>query len=121
MLATIKELSERIAEYNDRIEALAQTRYPQVELLKQIKGVGTLIALTFLLTLEDPHRFGKSRDVGGYLGLQPGRRKSGQSEPQLHISKEGDPYLRTLPCRERSISWDHSGSTVISDVGTETG
>jgi len=67
-----------------------------VALLKQVKGVGTLIALTFLLTLEDPHRFGKSRDVGGYLGLQPGRRKSGQSEPQLHISKEGDPYLRTL-------------------------
>src|SRR5579862_2646536 len=96
LLATIEELSERIVEYNDRIEALAQTRYPQVELLKQIKGVGTLIALTFLLTLEDPHRFGKSRDVGGYLGLQPGRRKSGESEPQLHISKEGDPYLRTL-------------------------
>ena len=65
-------------------------------LLKQIKGVGTLIALTFLLTLEDPHHFHKSRDVGGYLGLQPGRRNSGQSEPQLHISKEGDPYLRTL-------------------------
>jgi hypothetical protein len=35
---------------------LAQTSYPQVELLKQIKGVGTLIALTFPLTLEDPHR-----------------------------------------------------------------
>src|SRR6202007_676584 len=96
LLATIEELSERIVEYNDRIEALAQTSYPQVELLKQIKGVGTLIALTFLLTLEDPHRFGKSRDVGGYLGLQPGRRNSGQSEPQLHISKAGDPYLQTL-------------------------
>jgi transposase len=96
LLAAIEELSERIVEYNDRIETLAQTTYPQVELLKQIKGVGTLIALTFLLTLEDPHRFRKSRDVGGYLGLQPGRRNSGQSEPQLHISKEGDPYLRTL-------------------------
>ena len=96
LLSTIEELSERIVEYNDRIEALAQASYPQVELLKQIKGVGTLIALTFLLTLEDPHRFPKSRDVGGYLGLQPGRRNSGKSEPQLHISKEGDPYLRTL-------------------------
>jgi Transposase IS116/IS110/IS902 family len=64
--------------------------------LKQVKGVGTLIALTFLLTLEDVHRFGKSRDVGCYLGLQPGRRNSGQSEPQMHISKEGDPYMRTL-------------------------
>src|ERR1700758_1717403 len=96
LLATIEELSERICDYNDRIEALAEASYPQVKVLKQIKGVGTLIALTFLLTLEDPHRFGKSRDVGGYLGLQPGRRNSGESEPQLHISKEGDPYLRTL-------------------------
>jgi transposase len=96
LLSAIEELSRRICEYNDRIEALAQESYPQVELLKQIKGVGTLIALTFLLTLEDPHRFRKSRDVGCYLGLQPGRRKSGQSEPQMHISKEGDPYLRTL-------------------------
>ena len=96
LLAAIESVSERIAEYNERLEALAQERYPQVALLKQIKGVGTLIALTFLLTLEDPHRFRKSRDVGGYLGLQPARRNSGQSEPQLHISKEGDPYLRTL-------------------------
>jgi transposase len=94
LLAAIEELSERICEYNDGIEALAQQSYPQVALLKQIKGVGTLIALTFLLTLEDPHRFRKSRDVGCYLGLQPGRRNSG--EPQMHISKEGDPYLRTL-------------------------
>ncbi|MGA7364358.1 MAG: IS110 family transposase [Candidatus Sulfotelmatobacter sp.] len=96
LLSAIAELSQRICEYNERIEALARQSYPQVELLQQIKGVGTLIALTFLLTLEDPHRFGKSRDVGGYLGLQPGRRNSGRSEPQMHISKEGDPYLRTL-------------------------
>src|ERR1700751_2596642 len=96
LLNALESLSERIVEYTDRIEALAQASYPQVELLKQIKGVGTLIALTFLLTLEDPHRFRKSRDVGCYLGLQPGRRNSGQREPQMHISKEGDPYLRTL-------------------------
>jgi len=96
LLAGIESLSERIREYNERIEGLAQESYPQVGLLKQVKGVGTLIALTFLLTLEDAHRFRKSRDVGCYLGLQPGRRNSGQSEPQLHISKEGDPYLRTL-------------------------
>jgi transposase len=96
LLATLESLSERIREYNEKIEKLAQESYPQVALLEQIKGVGTLIALTFLLTLEDPHRFRKSRDVGCYLGLQPGRRNSGQSEPQMHISKEGDPYLRTL-------------------------
>jgi transposase len=96
LLAVIESLSERITEYNDRIAALAENRYPQVKLLQQIRGVGTLIALTFVLTLEDPHRFHKSRDVGCYLGLQPGRRNSGQSEPHMHITKEGDPYLRTL-------------------------
>ena len=60
-----------------------------------MKGAGTLIALTYMLTLEDPSRFRKSRDVGCYAGLQPGRRNSGQSAPQMHVSKEGDPYLRT--------------------------
>jgi len=95
LLAAIESLSAGIREYNQRIEALAEQSYPQVALLKQVKGVGTLIALTLLLTLEDPHRFRKSRDVGCYLGLQPGRRNSGQSEPQMHISNEGDPYLRT--------------------------
>jgi len=96
LLTALESLSEQIREYNERIEGLAEQSYPQVQPLKQVKGVGTLIALTFLLTLEDPHRFRKSRDVGCYLGLQPGRRNSGQSEPHMHISKEGDPYLRTL-------------------------
>jgi transposase len=96
LLGGIEALSQQIGEYNQRIEHLAEASYPQVALLKQVKGVGTLIALTYLLTLEDAQRFRKSRDVGCYLGLQPGRRNSGQSEPQMHISKEGDPYLRTL-------------------------
>src|SRR6202040_1759307 len=71
LLAGIESLSEGIREYNARIEKLAQESYPQVALMKQVKGVGTLIALTYLLTLEDPRRFRKSRDVGCYLGLQP--------------------------------------------------
>ena len=35
---------------------VGQGSYPQVALLRQVKGLGTLIALTFLLMLEDPHR-----------------------------------------------------------------
>src|SRR6202795_2858057 len=66
LLAGIESLSERIRECNERIERLAQESYPQVAQLKQVKGVGTLIALTFLLKLEDAHRFSKSRDVGGH-------------------------------------------------------
>jgi transposase len=96
LLEEIESLSEHIREYNARVKQIAQESYPEVARLEQVKGVGTLIALTYVLTLEDPRRFRQSRDVGCYLGLRPGRRNSGQSEPQLHISKEGDPYLRTM-------------------------
>src|SRR6266481_5762347 len=96
LLGEIESLNERIAEYDRRIERIAKEVYPEVALLKQVKGVGTLIALTYVLTLDDPHRFRRSRDLGCFLGLRPGRRNSGMSEPQLHISKEGDRYLRTM-------------------------
>jgi transposase len=96
LLREIESLNERIGEYDRRIEQIAKEVHPEVALLKQVKGVGTLIALTYVLTLDDPHRFRRSRDAGCYLGLRPGRRNSGASEPQLHISKEGDRYLRTL-------------------------
>jgi transposase len=96
LLAEVASLNQRIAEYDRRIEQIATQVHPEVALLKQVKGVGTLIALTYVLTVADPHRFRRSRDVGCYLGLRPGRRNSGNSQPQLHISKEGDRYLRTL-------------------------
>ena len=59
LLQTLEALSEQIAECNRQIEEIAKQRYPQTALLKQVKGVGTLIALTYMLTLEDPHRFRK--------------------------------------------------------------
>jgi transposase len=96
LLQEVESLNERIKEYDRRIEQIAKKDHPEVALLQQVKGVGDLIALTYVLTIEDPHRFLKSRDVGCFLGLRPGRRNSGQSEPQMHISKEGDRYLRTL-------------------------
>jgi len=96
LLREVESLSERIQEYDRRIEKMAKETYPETALLKQVKGVGDLIAVTYVLTIGDSHRFRKSRDVGCFLGLQPGRRKSGESEPQMHISKEGDEYLRTL-------------------------
>ncbi len=96
LLQQVEALNQHIKEYDRQIEQIATEVYPEVSLLKQVKGVGTQIALTYILTIEDPHRFRKSRDVGCFLGLRPGRRNSGQSQPQMHISKEGDRYLRTL-------------------------
>jgi len=96
LLREVESLNDRIQEYDRRIEKMAKERYPETALLQQVKGVGELIATTYVLTIEDPHRFRKSRDAGCFVGLQPGRRNSGESEPQMHISKEGDRYLRTL-------------------------
>ena len=96
LLREIESLNERITEYDRRIEQIAKEIYPQVALLKQVKGVGTLIALTYILTVDNAQRFRRSRDVGCFVGLRPGRRNSGNSQPQLHITKEGDAYLRTL-------------------------
>src|ERR1700678_2902900 len=96
LLQEIESLNERIPEYDERMEKIAQEVYPEVSLLKQVKGVGTQMALTYVLTIEDPYRFEKSREVGCFLGLKPGRRNSGNSEPQKKISKEGDRYLRTM-------------------------
>ena len=96
LLEEVESLTEKIQALDEQIEQIARTEYPETELLRQVSGVGPLIALTFVLTVEDRERFQKSRDVGCYVGLRPKRSDSGESEPQLRITKEGDPYLRKL-------------------------
>ena len=92
----IGSLTERIRQYERKLEAISKECYPETALLRQVEGVGALTALCFVLTLEDPHRFLKSRSVGAYLGLVPARDQSGDSDPQRRISKEGDEMLRKL-------------------------
>jgi transposase len=92
----IGSLTERIREYERRLETIAKEHYPETELLRQVEGIGPLTALTFVLTLEDPYRFEKSRSVGAYLGLVPATDRSGDRDPQKRISKEGDQMLRKL-------------------------
>src|SRR5215208_6459006 len=96
VLEQIGWLAERIREYDRQLEAVSKERCPETHLLSQVEGVGTLTALSFVLTLEDPHRFEKSRSVGAYLGLVPATDRSGERDPQRRISKEGDEMLRKL-------------------------
>jgi len=96
LLKEVESLTEKIKDSDREIEQIARKDYPETALLQQIAGVGPLIALTFVLTIEDKGRFQKSRDIGCYVGLRPRRSDSGQSQPQLRITKEGDPYLRTM-------------------------
>jgi len=96
LLKEVESITEKIKDSDRDIEQIARRDYPETALLQQVGGVGPLIALTFVLTVEDKGRFQKSRDIGCYVGLRPRRSDSGQSQPQLRISKEGDPYLRTM-------------------------
>ena len=96
VLRMIDELTQRIVAHERRIERLCCDRYPETQLLRQVNGVGTVTAFTYVLTLEDPRRFRTSRSVGAYLGLRPKQRQSGASDPELRISKAGDRDLRRL-------------------------
>jgi len=96
LIEEVESLTARIKASDGKIEQIAREHYPETKLLRQVAGVGNLIALTFVLTVDDPWRFDKSRDVGCYLGLRPKRSQSGESQPQLRITKEGDRYLRTM-------------------------
>jgi transposase len=96
ILEQIGSLTRRMRDYDRQLETIAKERYPETELLGQVEGIGAFTALTFVLTVEDPHRFEKSRSVGAYLGLVPATDQSGDSDPQKHITKEGDEMLRKL-------------------------
>jgi len=96
ILETIASLTQRIRDYEHELESISREHYPETDLLRQVEGIGPLTALAFVLTLEDPYRFEKSRSVGAYLGLVPARDQSGDTDPQKRISKEGDEMLRRL-------------------------
>jgi len=96
VLEQIASLTERIRDYDRRLVAISKDYYPETELLCQVEGIGPLTALAFVLTLEDPYRFERSRSVGAYLGLVPATERSGERDPQKRISKEGDELLRKL-------------------------
>jgi len=96
LIDTIGDITGRIRELDKQISTLANDRYPEAQVLEQVKGVGPVTALAYVLTLEDPGRFAKSRMVGPYLGLTPRLDQSGNTDKQLRITKAGNVYLRKL-------------------------
>ena len=92
----IKQLNALIREFDEKIEELCRDRYPETGRLRQVPGVGPITSLAYVLSIEDPSRFTKSRQVGPFLGLTPKRDQSGDTDKQLRISKAGNEYLRQL-------------------------
>ena len=95
-LETIARLTAHIQDLDKKVEEMAKTKYPEIGALRQVPGVGPVTATTYILTLEDPSRFPRSRAVGCYVGLRPRQADSGDQKPQLHITKAGDEALRSL-------------------------
>ena len=96
MFAAIEHLTQQIGTYDKQIETISEEKYPETKFLRQVPGVGPITALAYVLTLEDPHRFEKSRSAGPFLGLTPRRDQSGDTDKQLRITKAGDMYMRRL-------------------------
>jgi len=96
LLDVIGSLTVKIRSYDKQIEQMCEQVYPQTKLLRQVTGVGPVTALSYVLTVENPHRFRSSRSVGCYVGLTRRQSRSGGHDPELRITKAGDRRLRRL-------------------------
>ncbi len=96
ILDHLTELEDRIRHLDRELDRVAAIRHPDASRLRQVCGVGPLTSLAFVLTVDDPARFEKSRTVGSWVGLCPKVLASGDHDPELSISKTGSSYLRRL-------------------------
>lgn len=93
LIASMEAIEEQLRAYNRLLNDRAKADQVCARLMT-VPGVGPITALTFTATIEDPHRFPRSEDVGAYAGLVPRRSQSGERDVSGHISKAGDPMLR---------------------------
>lgn len=112
LLEVVREVSERIRRHDKLIETIGKECYPETERLRQVQGVGPITALAYMLVVQDPRRFTRSRDVGAFLGLIPKRDQSGEVDRELHITKAGDPLVRRLLV--------HSAHYILGPFGPDT-
>jgi transposase len=96
VIEAIEAISEQIRSFDKEIKYNMEERHPEAKRLSQVPGVGPVTSMGFVLSLEDPKRFKKSRAVGPYLGLTTRRDQSGDTDKQLRITKSGDEYVRRL-------------------------
>lgn len=95
VLPLITHVTGAIAKMDCRLVEIAR-KFPAVKRLVEIDGVGLVTSLAFVLCIEDPLRFARSREVGPYLGLVPIVRQSSNTERRGPITKAGDSGVRRL-------------------------
>ena len=114
LLREIESLSERIQEYDEWMEKIAQEMYPEVSLLKQVKGVGTQIALTYVLTIEDPYRFAQQSRGGLFSGVKTWTQElRGERTTEAHQQRRRPVSANDDGAGGRITFWGHLEKTVI--------
>jgi transposase len=94
-------LRESIGQLGDAIAAVeseydAKLADPVVTRLREIPGVGPVVAVTTVAGLGAPGRFRSSRAAAAYTGLVPSERSSGERRQRGHITKQGPLELRRV-------------------------
>ena len=82
---------------------------PVCRLLMTMPGVGPIVALTFKSAIDDPERFRRSKDVGPWAGLTPGRDQSGERDIVGGITKCGDAGLRAALYQAATVMLNRAG------------
>jgi len=95
LLEQLDLLTGEIERRNEHLEEMVKD-LPEVAHLREIPGVGPVVATYFVLTIDDPDRFKNSRDVASFFGLRPSMRESASVTRFGRITKEGDPEMRRL-------------------------
>lgn len=95
LLGEIDALEQRCQHLDRELERLHE-RDPVIERLLKIPGIGHLTATALRASVVDVQRFSSGRHFASYLGLTSREHSSGERRRLGRISKQGDPYLRTL-------------------------
>lgn len=95
LLNQVEHVTTEIKNLEERLETIAK-QDPVVQHLQKVPGVGLIVSLYFVFSIDDPDRFQHSRDVAAFFGLRPSFRASGDVQQYGRITKEGDSEMRRL-------------------------
>jgi transposase len=95
LLAGRRKLREGLAKLEKKVRS--EAKHDDVcRRLMTVPGVGPIVSLAYVSTVDIPSRFRHSRSVGAVLGLTPILNQSGEVSRVGHVSLRGDAMMRTL-------------------------
>ncbi len=90
-----KQLDEQVESFNMQSETIGRGD-AVFQRLREIPGVGPLIASAVVASIGNGAAFRKGREFAAWLGLIPKQYSTGGKAKLLGISKRGNRYLRTM-------------------------